>query len=85
LYGGVSVLWKGRVANLKRKQGAQVFNLLVDYRSEDVFAGVADVFMETADDTLKNGDMVEMKAVFMDMIAGGNPYLRAREIVESGR
>jgi len=85
LYGGVSVLWRGRVANLKKRQGAIVFNLLVDYRSEDVFAGVADVFLEAADDTLKNGDMVEMKAVFMDMIAGGNPYLRAREIVKSGR
>jgi tetratricopeptide (TPR) repeat protein len=84
LYGGVSVRWRGRVANLARRQTAQVFHLLVDYRSEDVFAGIADVFLETADGKLKNGDMVTVKAVYMDRISGGNPYLSAKELERAG-
>ncbi len=80
LYEGVSLRWSGRVANLRRKQGAATFNLLVEYRSENVFAGIADVFCEPDPGPLKNGDTVEVKAVFAGRVAGGNLYLNGREI-----
>ena len=80
LYIGVAVEWKGRVANMRRRQASMVFNLLVDYRSDDVFSGMVDVFSETAPDGLKNGDMIKLKAVYMNSIPGGNLYLTAKNI-----
>ena len=80
LYTGVAVEWKGRVANLKRRQTSMIFNLLVDYSSGDIFSGIVDVFSETAYEGLKNGDIVKMKAVYMNSIPGGNLYLTAKSI-----
>lgn len=80
LYGGYALKWKGKTANLKKRQNAVVFHLLVDYRATDQFAGMAEVYCDQCGETIKNGDMVFVKGIFMDMITAGTPYLRGREI-----
>ncbi len=80
LYGGYSLQWKGKSANVKKRQTAIVFNLLVDYRATDQFTGMAEVYCEQCGETIKNGDMVVVKGLFMDVITAGTPYLKGREI-----
>ncbi len=82
LYGGFSLAWKGKIANYKKRQNASVFHLLIDYRSTDQFAGIAEVFCEQCGGELKNGDMVSVKGIFMDVITAGTPYLHGREALK---
>ncbi len=80
LYGGYSLQWKGKTANVKKRQSAIVFNLLIDYRATDQFTGMAEVYCEQCGDAIKNGDMIIVKGLFMDVITAGTPYLKGREI-----
>ena len=81
LYRGVLVKWKGRIANLKRKDGKMFFNLLVDYEKDDIFAGVIDVYSEKDHEGFQNGDIVELRAAFINTIGSGNRlYLAANEL-----
>ena len=81
LYRGVFVKWKGRLANLKRKDNKMFFNLLVDYEKDDIFAGVIDVYSEKDYDGFQNGDIVELHAAFINTIGSGNRlYLVANEL-----
>lgn len=80
LYGGYSLQWKGKTANIKKRQNSVVFNLLIDYRTSDQFAGLAEVYCEQCGGNIKNGDMVAVKGIFMDVIMAGTPYLRGREV-----
>jgi hypothetical protein len=81
LYRGVLVKWKGRIANLKRKDNKMFFNLLVDYEKDDIFAGVIDVYSEKDYDGFQNSDIVELRAAFINTIGSDNRlYLVANEL-----
>lgn len=82
LYQGFIVKWKGRVANLKRKNGKSTFNLLTEYRKDDIFTGIADVYADKDLAKIKNGDIIEMKAFFNSTLGNDNRiYLIAKEIL----
>ncbi len=80
LYGGYSLKWKGKIANLKKRHNAIVFNLLINYRTTDQFDGMAEMYCEQCGESIKNGDIVSVKGIFMDVILAGTPYLRGREV-----
>lgn len=81
LYRGLFIKWKGRIANLKRKEDKMFFNLLVDYKNDDIFSGVIDVYSEKDFSEFKNGDMVELRASFINTIGSGSRlYLVAEDI-----
>ena len=81
LYRGLFIKWKGRVANLKRKDHRLLLNLLVDYKKNDIFTGIIDVYSEKYPNGIKNGDIVEVDAVFVYTIGGDNRmYLVAKNI-----
>jgi len=82
-YTGYAVLWKGKVANLARTQGRRIFNLLVDYRETNEFAGVAEVYSEDVSTPVENGDLIMVKGLFMYKIGSENrAYLVAKEITK---
>lgn len=84
LYRGLILRWSGKVANLKRKDGKILFNLLVDYQDRDTFAGIADVFSGRDYDDVRNGDSVLVTAVFVNTVGNDNRiYLVARGIDKS--
>lgn len=79
LYTGVLVRWRGRVANLTRKDGKMIFHLLVGYRGRDTFTGIAEVYSERDFASIKNGDLVELGALLGSTIGTENRvYLLAR-------
>lgn len=81
LYKGFAVRWTGRIANLRRKDGRLFFNLLVDYRDVNIFSGITDVYAEKDADEIENGDIVEIKAVLINIIGSERKlYLVAKEI-----
>ncbi len=81
LYRGTFIKWKGRIANLKRKDEKMFFNLLVDYKSDDIFAGIIDVYSEKDFKGLSNGDIVGLSAAFINTIGSDNRlYLVANDI-----
>lgn len=81
LYTGFSVEWAGRTANIKRREGKIVFNLLVDYRSNNEFSGIVDVYSDNDYSWLKNGDEVAVKAVIVNAVGSEQKlYLTAKEI-----
>jgi tetratricopeptide (TPR) repeat protein len=81
LYYGVSVNWSGRVANLRKREKGFVFNLLVDYRSNDVFSGISDVYSEREYDRVSNGSAVSVHAVYIANMRDERPYLKAMDII----
>ena len=72
MYKGLFVKWKGRVANLKKKENRLIFNLMIDYKRNDIFSGIIDVYSEKYNEGIKNGDIVEIEAVFINTIGGNN-------------
>ena len=83
LYKGVSVHWRGKIANLKRKNSSLLFNLLVDYRDSNLFSGISDVYSGQNYKNLKNGDMVNVKALFVYTLGSENRInLVAKDIVK---
>ncbi len=81
LYKGFAVRWTGKVANLRRKGDKFFFNLLVGYRDADIFSGITDVYSEEHLTKIENGDIVEIKAVLINIIGGERRlYLVAKGI-----
>ncbi len=81
LYRGAAIRWKGRIANYKKRERGAIFTLLVDYRKNDQFKGTAEIFSELENNRLKNGDMVEVRGIFISSIGkNGRIHLRARGI-----
>ncbi len=85
LYTGVLVRWRGRVANLTRKDGRMSFHLLAGYRGRDTFSGIAEVYSERDFASIQNGNLIELGALLRSTIGSENRvYLVAREIKRLG-
>ncbi len=81
LYRGAAISWKGRIANFKKRERGAIFTLLVDYKNNDRFKGTAEIYSELKENEFKNGDMVEVRGVFISSIGkNGRIYLSARGI-----
>jgi hypothetical protein len=81
LYKGAVVRWRGRVANLKRKDGKMLFHLLVDYSEKNRFAGVAEVYSGKDYAGVSNGSDVETRAVFNSTLGSDDRiYLVAEDV-----
>lgn len=87
LYGGYAVEWYGTAANVKRKDGKLVFNLMTGKGAANTFTGIADIYYENDVQSLSNGDTVRIRGLVLNNPGGLNrPYLVAREVLpESGR
>ncbi len=81
LYRGFAVKWRGQVTNLHMKNDKPEFTLMVDFKDKKSVAGLAEIYSEAPDRRIKDGDMVEIDAVFLNTIGeSGKLYLAAREI-----
>jgi len=81
LYRGFAVNWKGRVANLKKKNNSKSFTILVDYRNRDIFSGVASIYSELENNDISNGDMISVRGIFINTLGRKKEmYILAREI-----
>jgi hypothetical protein len=81
LYRGAAIIWKGRIANFKKRERGAIFTLLVDYKNNDQFKGTAEIYSELKENKLKNGDMVEVRGIFISSIGkDGSIHLSARGI-----
>ncbi len=82
LYGGFAVEWNGAAANVRRKEGKLVFNLMTGKGAANTFTGIADVYCERDVPGLSNGDSVRIRALFVNNPGGMNrPYLVAKEVL----
>ncbi len=82
LYQGMMISWKGKVANLKRRDGRLLFHLLTEYRQHDMFSGIAEVYSEKDYSTVKNGDLVEVRALLSNTVGDEKRiYLVAKSIL----
>jgi len=80
LYEGMLVSWRGRVANVKRKQGRLTFTLMVEYREHDVFSGIADVYGEREFSGIENGNILTVEALYVaSQGKDGRAYLLLKE------
>ncbi|MFH0976753.1 MAG: hypothetical protein V1874_13295 [Spirochaetota bacterium] len=75
LYRDSSIKWKGKIANIKRKNTSCTFNLLIDYKKDDIFKGIIDVYYEKDFKDIKNGDIVTLEGVLVNSIPSGNRLL----------
>jgi tetratricopeptide (TPR) repeat protein len=81
LYRGAAISWKGRIANFKKRERGAIFTLLVEYKNNDQFKGTAEIYSELKDNEFKNGDMVEVRGIFISSIGkNGRIHLSARGI-----
>ncbi len=81
LYRGVKIQWKGKVANLKKKNDHIVCNLLIDYKNSHRFSGVAELYAKKYPGSIENGKMIETVATFVNTIGEDNTiYLVAENI-----
>ncbi len=81
LYRGVKIQWKGKVANLKKKNDHIVCNLLIDYKNSHRFSGVAELYAKKYPGAIENGNMVEAVATFVNTMGEDNRiYLVAENI-----
>ena len=81
-YDGVAIVLKGKVSNFIRKQKSISFTLLIDYKKTESFSGIAEIFFNRPI-VLKNGNLVEVKGVFLDTFRSGySKYVVAKEIME---
>ncbi len=81
LYKGVFVKWKGKITNLRKKENKLMFNLLIDYKKDDIFSGIIDVYSENTVQELKNGDIVVIQGAFLNTLGNtGRFYLVSEKI-----
>ncbi|HON77521.1 MAG TPA: hypothetical protein PK544_03445, partial [Spirochaetota bacterium] len=81
LYTGYSVEWTGKTANVIRRDGKLIFNLLVDYRSDNVFSGIVDIYSEHNYKWMKNGEDISIRAVIVSTVGSEQRlYLSAKDI-----
>ena len=86
LYRGMIVQWRGKTANLRRKEGKMYFNLLIEYRDNGVFSGIVDAYSQKDYEKLTNGDIVDVRAIFVNTIGGDDRvYLVVQNITVPGR
>jgi hypothetical protein len=86
LYRGMILKWEGKVANLKRKDGRLQFHLLTEYRPDDVFSGIAEVYSEKDYADMENGARVEVNGLFSAAIGSEHRiYLVARSVTRLTR
>ncbi len=81
LYRGFAVEWTGRAANVKRRDGRLLFNLMTGHGGANTFSGIADVYCEKDVPDVSNGNTVVVRALFVNNPGGDTrPYLVAREV-----
>lgn len=81
LYRGVKIQWKGKVANLNKKNDHIVCNLLIDYKNSHRFSGVVELYAKKYPGAIENGNMVETVATFVNAMGEDNRiYLVAENI-----
>ncbi|HSV98405.1 MAG TPA: hypothetical protein VLM75_15910 [Spirochaetota bacterium] len=81
LYRGFAVEWTGRAANVSRKDGRLLFNLMTGHDGANTFSGIADIYCEKDVPGVSNGNMVMVRALFVNNPGGDTrPYLVAREV-----
>ncbi len=86
LYRGMIVQWQGKTANLRRKEGKMYFNLLIEYRDNGVFSGIVDAYSQKDYEKLTNGDIVDVRAMFVNTIGGDDRvYLVVQNIIVPGK
>ena len=79
LYRGSSVKLAGKAVNIKQVRGGRSFTLMVEYDGTN-FRGITLVFDSKATE-LSNGDMVEVRGLFITGMGKGNvPYISAEDI-----
>ena len=84
VYKGIYVLWKGRIANLKKSKEGASFDLLVNYINEDTVEGIAHVDA-VGTYYLQSKQMVEVYANFTGRVEpGGRVILKALLIRDLG-
>lgn len=79
LYRGFSVKLSGKIANISKKNNRYFFNLLTDYHGNEIFSGMADIFFESEDIRITNGDMAEVDGIFSNLL-GKRIYIVAKSI-----
>jgi hypothetical protein len=72
LYRGAFIKWKGKITNLRKKENNMSFNLLIDYKKDDKFSGVIDVYSGREYGSIKNGDIAVIEGVIVNTIGTSN-------------
>jgi len=67
LYRGFALKIRGRIANLKLKNGRSMFSLLVDYVDKEAVSGTIDVYADRSA-AVANGDLVDIEGVVTGII-----------------
>lgn len=81
LYRGSSVILKGKVANMKEVKGGKSFTLMVGYDGSN-FNGLTLVY-DPGNSNIENGEMVEVKGLFITGMGKGNvPYISGEKILK---
>jgi len=81
LYRGSSVVLKGKVANMKEVKGGKSFTLMVGYDGSN-FNGLTLVY-DPGNANIENGEMVEVKGLFITGMGKGNvPYISGEKILK---
>lgn len=80
LYRGMFLKWNGKITNLKRKENKTSFNLLVNYKKDDMFSGIIDVYSEKDQKDINNGDIIMLEGVLINTINNNRLYIVADEI-----
>jgi hypothetical protein len=82
LYRGYFVSWKGKITNLRKKESSISFNLLVDYKKDDKFSEVIDVYSEKEYENIKNGDIAVINGVFVNSIGNSNRLYLVADMIQ---
>jgi hypothetical protein len=83
LYKGSFVRWDGKMANLKTSDNKMQFSLLIDYKKENKFSAVIDVYSGKVYKDIKNGDIVSLEGVIINTIGTNNRiYFAADKITK---
>jgi tetratricopeptide (TPR) repeat protein len=80
LYRGCALKIRGRIANLKLKNGRSMFSLLVDYVDKEAVSGTIDVYADRSA-AIANGDLVDIEGVVTGIIGNSKSiYVVAKGI-----
>lgn len=79
LFRGSAVKFTGKAANLKEVRNGRAYSVMVDYDGSN-FKGICDVY-DAGGVTVNNGDIVEVRGVFILNIGkSGSPYISAEKV-----
>ena len=71
--------------NLKKLNDKHAFTLMVDYKDKNSLSGLAEVYSNDIPEGVKNGEEVEVDAVFYNKIGkDDNIYIVASDVRMSG-